>query len=291
MLSKVYTKTLKQLFFLLFCLTMLSACRKQAPSNGDIVMAKAFGEELSLSQIQETFPPNLNEQDSILFVRHYIEQWLEKQVLWHAAKKHIKKDYEEELRQYQQSLAIYDYRREFLKEHLDTVVTPSEIEEYYQTHNDNFLLQEDILRCLYIKLPTKNQTEANKIKKVLFRETQPSDQYIQELYYASRGAVNTFFNRNIWLHIRDLLREIPMHENEKTSSLKTNRYIEIKDKNFIYLIRILEYKPKDSLSPLALEQDNIRQAILNKRKQDILKDLRSELFKEAEQSNNIYRIL
>ena len=256
-----------------------------------MVIAEAFGEKLLLSQIQKTLPPKLNTQDSVAFIRHHVEQWIEKQVLLHAAKKHIQKDYEEELQQYRQSLTIYDYQREFLKDHIDTIVAQSEIEEYYHNHSDNFLLREDILRCLYVKLPIQNQTKANRIKKVLFQETSPSDQYIQELYYASQQAVNTFFNRNVWLRITDLLREIPIHESEKISSLKTNPYIEFKDKKFVYLIRILEYKANGSLSPLTLEQDKIRRAILNKRKQDILKDLRSELFKEAEETNNIHRYL
>lgn len=270
------------------CITILLACC-QRDSEGE-VLAEVFGERLLLSQVQEALPFGLQPQDSTLFVRHYTEQWIEKQVLWHAADRHVRKNYAEAMQQYRQSLTIYDYRQEILNEYLDTVVAVSEVEEYYQTHKENFRLEESILRCLYVKLAIKDAAQVNKIKKILFSETPPTDQYIQELYYSSKQAVNTFFYAHTWLRMRDLFREIPTVSSQ-ISALETQRYVEIKDKNFIYLMRVLEYKSEGSPSPFILEQDKIRQAIINKRKQDILNNLKTELLKSAEENNNIRRYL
>ena len=91
-------------------------------------------------------------------------------------------------------------------------------------------------------------------------------------FYTLQGAVPiTTYNENLYL--------------------KQNRTIVLNDDNTTYLVRILDYKVGDEISPLELQAENIRSILLNHRKLDILNRLQSDLLAEAEKSDNVKRYL
>lgn len=63
--------------------------------------------------------------------------------------------------------------------------------------------------------------------------------------------------------------------------MRNNRYIEINDDPFIYLIRFKDFLITESIPPLEVEYDNIRNIILNKRRQDLIRSMHQQIYDQA----------
>jgi hypothetical protein len=165
---------------------------------------------------------------------------------------------------------------------LDTAVSNEQIQDYYEKNTDNFLLKDNIIKVNYVKL-TKNATVKDKVKSLLFSDKDNKNQLID---ICNKQAVNFFLEDDEWLLFNDLLKEIPIETYNQENFLKSNRTIEIKDDNYIYLIKIKDFKIKESSSPLSFEKDNIRNIILNKRKLLLINKMHDELYDEAVKNND-----
>jgi hypothetical protein len=73
------------------------------------------------------------------------------------------------------------------------------------------------------------------------------------------------------------LAEIP----NKIQFLKSNPYFETSDENFLYYLKVGQYRISDNVSPLEFVKDDIRNIILNKRKVELAKQLEDEVYSEA----------
>ena len=77
------------------------------------------------------------------------------------------------------------------------------------------------------------------------------------------------------------LVEIP----NKIQFLKSNPYFETSDDNYLYFLRVRQYRILDNISPLEFVMDDIKNIILNKRKVELAKKLEDEVYKYALDQN------
>jgi hypothetical protein len=69
--------------------------------------------------------------------------------------------------------------------------------------------------------------------------------------------------------------------------LQNNNYIQISDKDFIYLVKVKTFKYKEDISPLDMEIENIKNIIINKRKVEMIDKMENEVYKNARDNNDI----
>ena len=251
------------------------------------MIAKVYDEILYESEIRDLLPVNYTTEDSISIVENYAKQWANKAVILNKAKKNIEVfDFNKRLNDYKNSLIIYEYERMLVEQLLDTVVTIKEIKNYYETYPDNFILKDNILKIVYVKL-SKNSKTITQFKKIIFKSTILDEDIVELQRIASYSAVNYFLDIEKWIPFYELQREIPIETYNEKLFLQNNKHITIEDNNFIYLARVLDYKIKESISPLNFEEEKIKEIILNKRKVEIINNMHTQLQKEAELNNEI----
>lgn len=273
---------------LAFVILLLSvvACNK---TNDQDLVATVFDYKLNKSDLKGIVPPNTSKEDSLAIVTNYINNWVKEKVILNKAEKNLSKEqmnFEEMIQNYRNSLVIYNYETQLIKQLLDTNVTGEEIENYYNKNIDNFMLKENIIKVNYVKLE-KNSPHTQRIKSLLFSKNDGLDTQ-QKLYeICSKYAANFFIDSDVWLYFNDILKEIPLETYDQRAFLKSNRNIEAKDDNFHYLIKIIDFKLKESTSPLSFERDNIRNIIINKRKIDIINKMHNEVYEDAYKKNKI----
>ncbi|HXC04483.1 MAG TPA: hypothetical protein VNZ86_07000, partial [Bacteroidia bacterium] len=54
-----------------------------------------------------------------------------------------------------------------------------------------------------------------------------------------------------------------------------------------YFVNIKGFKIKNSISPLAFEKDNIRNAIINKRKLQLISAMKEDVYRNAEEHKEV----
>jgi hypothetical protein len=265
----------------------ISSCSLFSNEEEPEVKASVYGKELYISDLNRSIPNGLDSLDSAVMAEGIIDAWLTKQVLVKQAENNLTTDLEEidrKLEEYRSDLLIYAYQKEFINQNLDTVVNEEEISAYYEENRADFLLKDIILKVRYIKLDT-NAPSILKAEQWLMSNN-PED--VEELEdYCYQYAVNFYLDEQNWLYLDDFLKELPLTGSQRSQLLKTGKLIRLADPLYIYLIRVLDYKLKDAISPLSLEKDNIRNTIINERRIQLLEEMEADLYNNALRDNEI----
>lgn len=254
----------------------LFSCSKEEGSP----LAKVYDNYLYEKDIEGLVPEGLSSSDSLSFVQNYIKQWVESQIILNKAKKNIDDDFTRQLEDYKNSLILNSYEAKIVNQLIDTNVSQQEIEKYYNENLDNFILRDNIVKLLYIKLDKKSGA-INQIKNIFSKETISEKDLLQLDNISKKSSINSFLDPNVWVIFNDIIKEIPINPIDKELFLKTNKIINVSDNNFTFLVKILEYKVSNSTSPISFEKQTIRGLILNKRKIEIINKMKKELLKEA----------
>ncbi|MFN5347667.1 MAG: hypothetical protein ACK5B3_10615 [Bacteroidota bacterium] len=270
----------------------LMACNKSNKATTDkTIIAKAYDNELYLEDIKKNIPAGTSKKDSIAILQSYIQNWLQKQVILKLAEDNLDeelKNVDEQLEEYRNSLMAYAYEREYIREKLDTTISSEEIEKYYNEHPENFQLKDNIVKCIFLRVP-KNAPKIDRLR-VLYKSEKDNDkQQLQNICY--QYATDYYFNENEWLLFDDLLKKAPISAYDKEQYLKNNRFIEVTDSTSIYFINIKGFKIKESLSPLNFETDNIRNLIINKRKLDLIAKMEKDAYNNAIKEKDVEILL
>jgi hypothetical protein len=263
-------------------LIFISSCQfiNTSQSAGEPV-AKAYKKYLYKSDLLGLVPVGTSSADSLVLVKNYIDTWVKQQVVLNKAENNLsadQKSIEKQLEDYRNSLLIFAYEKALVAQKLDTVVSNQEIENYYRTNESSFELKDNIIKVVYLKLE-KKAPNLDKVK-VWYKSNNQKDISLLE-EYCHQYAVNFFLDDNTWLLFDDLLKEIPIKTYDKDHFLKNNRFIEITDSNYIYMVNIKGFKIKDSVSPISFEKENIKNNILNQRKLKLIHEMEKKTYLEA----------
>ena len=220
--------------------------------------------------------------DSAARVEAYIDSWIRKELLIQEAARKIninEAEVERKILDYRYSIIAYEYQSYYIKQNLDTVFTDQEIKKYYQDNIDNFILKQNIVRATFIKVP-KNAPKMNKLKDWIYSNDERDKQSLKS--YCLGFSVAYHISDSTWMIFDDLVRNSPLMEiPNKVQFLKQNPNYETQDDNYVYFLKVDEYRISDNVSPLEFVTDEIRNIILNKRKVELAKKLEDEVYENA----------
>ena len=171
-----------------------------------------------------------------------------------------------------------------IQQKLDTIVSETEIKDYYNQHEDIFLLKKPILKISYIKLP-QTAPKLETVKK-LFVSKDLRDRDLLEKYCFKYSPSFSLLDTN-WHYVDDLEKYLPMEKLGEDNFQRLNRIFQISENNTLYLLILRDSKFKDSLSPLNFERENIKSMILNQRKLKLISQMEREVFREAQKNNEL----
>jgi hypothetical protein len=263
---------------------LITACSNDKKENA---IARVYDNYLYKDDVKSILNNELSKKDSALLVKSFINSWIEKNIELKKAEENLTatdKDVQQQLDDYRISLINYKYENAFVNEKLDTVVSNQEIVKYYNENSSNFELKDNIIKVLYVKIKRESPM-VNKFKKLFKVINDKNKKTLEDL--SVQYADNYYFKEDAWLLFDDLLKEIPIKTYDKEQFLQNNRSVEIVDADYVYLVNIIDFKIKESISPLAFEKQNIRNIILNKRKIAMIQQLRKELRLDAENKREI----
>ncbi len=251
------------------------------------VIARVFDAVLYDSDLALLDMKNKNTQDSTLMARDYVNNWVKQQLLLKKANENLteeQKDVEHQLQEYKNSLIIYLYEKELVRQKLDTVISEEEMHQYYENNKNNFEQKSNIIQLNYVKYDKKKK-DIDRIRTQMQQAN--SDKNYTFIDYCQKNAANYYFKSNVWLEFNDVLKEIPIKTYDQEQFIQNNKYIEVFDENYVYFVKILNFKIKNSISEYPFVQENIRASILNHRKVKLLEELERNMMNEALNENKI----
>lgn len=267
--------------YLIILLVVLCSCSFFKKHDKEEVVARAYDKYLYKSDLKDIVPPGTPAKDSLESVKNFINNWLRQQVLLHQAESNLsdeQKDFTEQLENYRNSLIIYKYESELIRQKMDTVVPDEEIKKYYAEHQSDFQLRQNIISVSWAQFPAGYRTNA-RLKTMMLSSGETNQAKLEE--YCQENASNYSIEDQNWITPDDLARFVPLKKVNPDELQKKNSFIEIKDSLSVYIVAIRDFKEKESISPLKFEIKNIKEIILNKRKLELVNRMQDETFAKA----------
>jgi hypothetical protein len=249
------------------------------------VVAEVNDKKLLKSDLSEIIPSDIGEIDSSILANEYIEKWVKQELLIQKANENLsmeQKDVSRELREYRNSLIIYKYKNELMRQRMDTTVTDEQIVQFYDANSENFKLSKNIVKAVFVKIP--NEVSNPSLLKNLAADTSEEGLFELKEYCLQYAKGFDIFIDN-WVDFETVRNNIPQEIENAEQFLTRNNQIELNDSNYYYLVRIQEYKLKNELAPLGYMNNNIKNLILNQRKIEFLKEIEETIYTEGIQQN------
>jgi hypothetical protein len=274
---------------LILLLIFATSCSTFFKKKNEQVLARVYDDYLYESDLKGVVAPGTLAKDSLIITRSFIESWVRQRLIIQQAEKNLSSsqmDFTKQLENYKNSLTIYAYENELVRQKLDTLITEEETQNYYDANQQNFLLKDNIVQIQYVKLPLKSAI-SRQIKKLLNSGEAEDKDKLADL--CEKNAADYFLDSENWLLFNDVLKQIPIKTYNQEEFLKNHRDLEYQDSMYIYLVKFRDFKIKESVSPLDFEKQRIRDIILNKRKIDLIGRMQEDLFAGA-QKKNVFEI-
>lgn len=102
---------------------------------------------------KELFFPHLNDEEA---KKKAIEQWIEQQGVKleiESVSPKVKVAHELSIEDELMQLNLFELENQFITKHLDSIISEQEIQDYYESHRENYKAESYIVRALYIKVP------------------------------------------------------------------------------------------------------------------------------------------
>lgn len=278
--------TSRNIVFTFFILTIaLGSCTLLERTNDDPPVARVLDNYLYRSDLLTMIPEGTSKEDSAAIVKAIIDTWIRKQLLLNKAEEALteqQKDVEKKIEEYRSSLLIYSYRQKLLNQKMDTVVDMEDIKEYYDNNIDNFILNEDIVKVIFVKVPLSAPNISN-VRSWMRSSSEESLDNLEKycMKYADKFDV---FDHS-WIYFSKLMEKVPLVIDEPSRYLRYNKSIETSDSMYHYFVRILDHKTAGTATPLDLIHEEIRSILLNKRKIEFFHDLEKQVYSEAANRN------
>lgn len=265
----------------LFCFSTACAEKEQVIAQvGDSELTRT--EAIILMKHQGTNSDNKEE------FNRFIQEWVDREVFVQELKKVDIEKWrlvEARSKNFQSELSKYYIEELRIKNKLDTVVSDDEIQDYFESHQDEFILNDYLVQALYLKIPEEVDYKADEIHtKYLLK----NDKDLAEINtYAKLYAENYYFDDSSWIYFENLTEDIPLTKYNTDNIVLNRTKTYFSEGEHRYFLNIIDYKLKDETPPLDFLKDQIRGILVSKRLNELREESEPNLIKELKKNHEI----
>ena len=270
---------------ILIVLPALSSCRAISSFlKGGEAVAEVGPEKLYRSDLDRVIPKGLSVDDSTYLAQQYINAWATDQVYMSVAEQQLskaEKDVTRELEDYRKSLLKYRYEQLYINERLDTAVSDEKVEEYYNAHQDKFVLGRPLVKARFLSISEDSPAKEQIRKKM-------SSSKVEELVEADSLAYSAALKYTTWadqwIDVATLAREFSMDYTVMLGQIR-KQWIEQTDTlGVVRMAFVPDIMQKGEVAPLEYSAQTIRDIIISARKQALVTTLEQDLLDDAREN-------
>jgi hypothetical protein len=270
---------------LIICLSV--SCRNNNTTVKRIPVAEIDKAVLYYDEIPQLIQKGINDPDSAAIIQNYINKWAKRELLLKKAEENLapdmKADIDRQLVETRSNLVIYQYQRQMMLEKMDTVISDTELENYYTANEKSFLLNSNIVKALFIKLPVETP-DLDKVRRLARSNNQDDLQQLESYCFQFAEKFDDFGEK--WIPMSRLSVELQQDIDNEENFLKRTTFFETSDSVYLYLISIRDYRLRTSLAPFEYIKDDIRRIIWNTRRFEFIQSLENGIYNDALKENS-----
>jgi hypothetical protein len=273
---------MNRIILIILLLSLLTGCKKHAKQSQRIPVAEINNMVLYFDEIPNLIQKGINESDSTAIVQNYINKWAKRQLMLGKAEENLspqlKTEIENQMQETRTNLLIYQYQREMMLQKMDTIVSDQEMEKYFNTNEKSLLLNENIVKALFIKLP-RETPDLEKIRRLAKSSLQSDLQQLESICYQFAEKFDDFSEK--WIPMSRLRVELQQEIGDEESFLRSYKFFETSDQSTVYLISIRDYRLRSTLAPFDYVKEDIRRIIWNTRRYEFIQALENGIYDDA----------
>ncbi|MFT4599858.1 MAG: hypothetical protein ACI857_000025 [Arenicella sp.] len=271
----------------LFALVIILSACSSGEDKGKL-LAKVFESELYQSDLNYLFRnKDYAKEDSVAIAQSFVDEWVKSEILVHEASMNDKIDIgsiEKKTEGIKNDLIVMELEQVLVDEQLDTAVSKEEVQKYYDSHLQDFELNDYLVKVLYLKVPG----DAPNIDKIGSHYKLYNEKDINEIdKYAQLYASNYYYDEENWIYFDDLLKEIPLQDINKDRFIMKRSKIRFEENGNYYFLNIIDYKLKNTTSPISFERGNIKERIIHTRVMELREQIKNEIISKAYDENAV----
>ena len=272
---------------ILLAIFLITGCRKNNTLTNRVALAEVGKVILYYDELPRLIQRGINEADSASIIKNYINKWAKRELLLQKAEDNLSPELKDEiahqLEETRSNLVIYQYQRQMMLEKMDTILSETELENYYTNNEKSFILNSNIVKALFIKLPVETPY-LNKIKLLARSNDQDDLQQLESICYQFAEKFDDFNEQ--WVSMDRLSVELQEDIENEENFLKRNTFFETSDSVSVYLISIRDYRLRSSLAPFEYVRDDIKRIIWNTRRFEFTQSLENGIYNDALKENS-----
>ncbi len=270
---------------LLLCMTfVIHSCSTISNKNveRENPIARVYDKYLYATDLEGVGKGAAKPEDSVIAVKNYIDSWVRHNLILHYAEENISDEndgLEKQLTDYRESLTIFFYEKELIKQKLDTVVSEQDINDYYKKHIDNFELKTAVSKMRYVMIQKSIKIKVDSSIVWMKKQNEINQSKLQN--FCIDNAVKYQISDSSWYSIDELNIMLPLEENNLENSPYSKSFQVLADSSYQYLVSFDDLKLKGNVAPIQYVRTDIVSIILNKRKLDYLSNIHNSIYDDA----------
>ena len=262
-------------------LTLLNSCNNWIQVNEEVV-ARIGTSYLYKKDLVDIIKTPISKSDSLLKLNSFIDNWARKQLILQQAKIILPEstliELETMIEDYRDDLFINSYRKAVINKNLDTIINYSEINMFLNNNKEIFRLKAPLFKVRYIHVPPYN-VDKEKIKLSFQRFNYNDRVFLDSLSY----QFSTYLlSDSLWINKSNLISKVSfLNQNNFDRLIKKSKFYNIEDTLGVYLFFIKDLLKEGELAPNEIFTSKIKNIILNKRKQELIKQFEKDILQDA----------
>lgn len=263
-----------------FLLLFVACTEKETKDDSRIPYLEVEGCYLYREDIESIIPDGASKEDSAAVASNYIQKWVIDVLMYEHASRNIsdKEEIDNLVQDYRKSLVIAQYEENLIQERLADVLSDKRLHGFYDTYQEKFRLKNCIIKGVYIQVPL-GAPKYSKLQKWLRDFNDESVEQVEK--YSVQNATSYQYFGDQWVKFMEVTRNMPIQIDNPESYIRAKKYIEVKDSNYHYILRILDAKYVGDIEPFELAKEKIQIILINKEKIDFIKKFEDKLYQNA----------
>lgn len=264
---------------LLFWLAACSGLSSNDPVGNDGVLARVYQQTLRLSDMEGMIPEGMSAEDSSLIIQAFVQNWVREAVLLQEAERHIPKDLniDKLVSDYRASLLRNSYENRLVTELLDSVITPEELQAFYEANKEQYRLETPIVQCRFIKV----KRNAPGLDQATAWWSSHNERGINNLRrWCSRNAEIYRLQDEAWYKVEEIAAFMPRGY-LSVDNVNTRRDFIQRDDEYQYFFKVLKLVSRPETAPLSYIEEQARKVIQHRRKLQLIEKVRNDIYEEA----------
>lgn len=272
---------MRHLFIFIAFVFSLGSCKQTQPTDDADVLVRVKDQTLKRSEVVNLIPKGISSEDSLLVAENFVKKWVKDALVYEIAERNLgdeKKEIDKLVEAYRHSLIRYRYQERLIKDRLSADISESDKLSYYDANEKKFVLDEALIKGLFLKVPA-NAPGLSDVKGWCRSTSEGSLEKIEKYAVQNATVYDYFYDR--WVGFEEVMGNIPVRVSDPNAYLKANKFVEVTDSSYCYLLNIKEYLPEGGVAPYDYAKEQITEALVNQRKVDFLNTFEEELYKDG----------